>query len=748
MLRLVRATTVRRTGRRDGGAPFGYAQGRPRCALPTRARGLRVGRMAGRVAGFTLVEVLLTLVVLMIGIYAMLRIFPRGYSTIQMAQQRTVAAHLAEEELNRWRLHPEALPDAIVATDYTGALIPSTLTNNSQNLTQLLIYGEVAAQVPGTETYESWQVPPLTLPLLDRIGRPLIYSPNDLTPSQCDAVLGFEGLSNHVVVHPNWQPNSLYLPRTVLGEQIDIARLGTNAQGVLFYLLSHAPLDILRYDGVDDPGTPGIDERTRVYVDVYDARPWRYLPSPLDRPLAGQEFTYDLGTRQLTFGPATPPAYERKFKVDLTCTDPDDPALRIRVFGFTVTVPQNSSVGTEPLLEGTDPTTIQVHELMEEVADPNLLLDLGPAARRNIYYVDTQTRITGQIRFPLVLQVQPRPDDIAVAKVDYRVLDWQVLAFDVEVPPDGVVSLPVRALKGSGYINPPRQDRAQPVARGIKKFYDVNGNELPASPASAADAYVVAVDLQNGEVLTESELTIGLSASPRERLTRFRVDHRMGRLYFNYGEWEVGSFGPDEAASSMGVAPRRVYSRNGRTYRVFCRAEGDWAVQFSMAARLYARSKTGLPGGGPVAGGDDTRLTYAWRYDPEPAERHQVYFPLSEIGQVVAVDYYRADTGAYVSGEVHNVVGPDIKELGEWVGWLSSGGLTYAPNEWGPVTVRGLSVRARVSWVTQGAGSSLQDWVVAKKREVQTELPQPVPRSLQESWHQMTVTTYLTRVPL
>ena len=57
-----------------------------------------------------------------------------------------------------------------------------------------------------------------------------------------------------------------------------------------------------------------------------------------------------------------------------------------------------------------------------------------------------------------------------------------------------------------------------------------------------------------------------------------------------------------EAAHATVEGGRRVYSRRGRTYRVFCRAEGDWAVQLGMAARTYARSGSGLPGGAPGAG--------------------------------------------------------------------------------------------------------------------------------------------------
>ncbi len=688
--------------------------------------------------GFTLIEVLVALVVLVIGIYAMLRIFPPGYSAIETSQQRTVAAQLAEAELNRWRLQPDAIPDAIVATDYTGALISATLTNNPLNMGQLLVYGEVGTRVPGTESYFRWQVPPDQLPILDRLARPLIYNPNDLTPCQFDGALGFEGYPGRAVVHPNWEPNSLYLPRTIIGEQIDIRRLTTNQRGVPFYLLSHAPLDILRYEGEDDPHTPG-DDRTKRYVDVYDARSWRYVAWTEPPNLGAREFTYDSANRELYFGPSSnPPSYERVFKVDYT-----DPRGPTRVFGLQVKVPAGSSGPGDPALPtDVDPASIQVHELMQEVDDPSLLEVVGPGARRNIYYVDDETLVTGQIQFPLALQVDPRPDDITAAKVDYRVKDWQILSFDVEVPPDGVVTLPVKPIKGPNYTNPPRQPRAQPVAHGIKKFYNMDGTERPVPSPGADDAYVVAVDRQNGEVLTENEVTIGLPAAPRERMTRFRVDYRQGRLYFNYGEWEVGSFSAEEAANATVEGGRRVYSRYGRTYRVFCRAEGDWAVQLTMAARIYARSRE-LPGDPPVVGSPESRLTYTWGAVSAPGAPYnprQIYFPLSEASQVVAVDYYRKD-GTFISGEVHAISGPEVADLGVWACQLVDE-LRYEPNDWGPVTVRGLSMRARVSWVTTGGASTLQDWVEAARNN------RPVQRTLEEGWRHITVTSYLTRVPL
>ena len=98
--------------------------------------------------GFTLIEILITLVILIIGIYGMLRVFPPGFSAIEVSGQRTIAAQLAEAELARWKLHPEALPDAIVATDYDGALIQATIAGNADSLRSLLVFGEMAAVMP------------------------------------------------------------------------------------------------------------------------------------------------------------------------------------------------------------------------------------------------------------------------------------------------------------------------------------------------------------------------------------------------------------------------------------------------------------------------------------------------------------------------------------------------------------------------------------------------------------------------
>jgi len=686
--------------------------------------------------GFTLIELLVALVVLMIGIYAMLRVFPRGFSAIEVSQQRTTAAQLAEAELERWRLHPESLPDAIVATDYEGNVVAATLVNNRDTLQELLVYGELAAQIPGTTNYQVLDLPKpqVNVGNLDFFARPFIYNPLDMTPSQFDAALAVwhdRTVPRPNTLHPNWQPNSLYLPRTVIGERIDIRGLGFTREGVPFHLLTHAPLDVLRWE--DDPITPTQDRSLSVYVDVYDAEAWQYRPDRTAAALAEREFHFDGVTGSLHFGPGdAPPAQARQFKVDYT-----DSVTNLRVLGLTVTVAASDTLGVPALPNSVDAWTVQVKERLSPLSysEWRVFADEGnwPNWPRNAYYVDTETTISGEIQFSPALQLAPREEDIKLVKVDYRVADWGILVFDIEVSPGGVVRLPVGHLKGPASSNPPRQPRPQEVARGIKRYYDWTGTDDGRSVTDPTTwAYVVAVDRQTADILVDHD-GVEWPANRYERRKRFRVDYRTGFLYFNYDD-RVYDFNPEIDTPD----------RSGRTYRVFCRAENDWAVQLMVTARQYARSADRWPGRTPMgaeeaAGG----LTYAWNTD----RPRQLYFPLSEAGQAVAVSYY-AEDNSYVDGEVHTIAGANVTDLGQWACPLAEQ-LDKRPNLWGPISVRGIGVRARALWVAPGRDYTLQELTRAMDQEVGSQRkpgrPTPV---LNETWRQVIISTYMTRSPI
>lgn len=705
--------------------------------------------------GFTLVEVLIALVILLIGIYAMMAIFPRGYSAMTASEMRTIGSQLAEAELARWKLAPETLPDAIVATDYDGALIAGTLygTGATDDVhpnsvsEMLLVWNSGAVPLPLSFQYHGAQVSGETFLRLDSIPGAL-YQPENLTPCQYDGVSSLvdptrtQDPRKSAHLHRNWEPHSLYLPRTVIGEQIDIRRLNSQAAGVPFYLLSHAPLDVLRYE--DDPETAPTDKTKAVYLDLYDARAWEYQEGGATAQLATRQYSADsagrmyFGPRDLTANPPVQPG-EHVFKVDYTALVDNVPT---RIYGARVecTAAGVSTQALDPV--PSDLTTMRVFEALVPLTTAERAVFNDPAQvvnwPRNAYYINAETSITGKIEFCPLVQVDPQPNDITLVKADYRVMDWQILVFDVEVPSDGVVRLPVTNLKGPNFVNYPRQPRPQEVARGVRKLYTPEGELKPYRGNDPVTwAYLVAVDRQNGDILTESEVSaklFGLSANPYERRTRVQVDFRTGTVYFNYDSNKV------QAGTYNALVD--TPNRSGRNYRIFCRAEADWAVQLMPAARVYARSSN-YPGGTPVGGQTSSLLSYAWRASPTPT---QIYFPLSESGQSVAVDYYTTN-GTYVEGEVHTIGGPTLtRDLGAQSVWVCalSEPLKQSPNEFGPVNVRGLSVRARAVWVNRGRQSSLED-VAKLVNEGKRGAPD---KSLEETWRQVIVTTFITRTPI
>lgn len=72
-------------------------------------------------AGTTLVEVLVVIVVFLVGILAIVQIFPRGFRILEFNRRGSVAAALAREAVEKVKSNPEQLPDAVLAVTYDAA---------------------------------------------------------------------------------------------------------------------------------------------------------------------------------------------------------------------------------------------------------------------------------------------------------------------------------------------------------------------------------------------------------------------------------------------------------------------------------------------------------------------------------------------------------------------------------------------------------------------------------------------------
>ncbi|NIM05638.1 MAG: prepilin-type N-terminal cleavage/methylation domain-containing protein [Armatimonadetes bacterium] len=386
-------------------------------------------------AGLTLIEVLIALVILAIGVYAVLKIFPVGFGAIEATRQRTVAASLANAELERWKLlagDMYTLPEAVVATDYGGSLI-------------------------------------------------LGYDPAELVPVQDDLLL------NPGQTVPAWQPHSLWLPRTIIGERVIIPPPVPNPPNppepppLPFYILAFAPLD---YYITSPPAAA--DE----LIQVYDSAPFQRTGGA---PSTWQ-YNVNYSTGVFTFDSGL--YADTPFLITYSWVAADG-SLRTVVGESGVTDAAGSlTVKWNPvdyplLFQQLAPMTERVYLRYQESAST------PPAAGE--FYLDASSLMTGVIYFA--------PENTGrEVRINYRVADWSILHEDHEIAANSAepVNLNLGFLKGPGYTNPPRHPDPQTLPDG--------------------DNFVVAVDLATGAVYADQ--------NPGGGQLFPSVDYRAGRIRF------------------------------------------------------------------------------------------------------------------------------------------------------------------------------------------------------------------------
>lgn len=74
---------------------------------------------SSRRAGTSLVEILVVIVVFLVGILAIVQIFPGGFRVLSTSQKNTIATTLARAEIELIKNHLDQIPDAIVPVQYT-----------------------------------------------------------------------------------------------------------------------------------------------------------------------------------------------------------------------------------------------------------------------------------------------------------------------------------------------------------------------------------------------------------------------------------------------------------------------------------------------------------------------------------------------------------------------------------------------------------------------------------------------------
>jgi len=424
------------------------------------------------IAGLTLIEVLVATVILAIGILVVLKIFPVGFGTIDISHQRTVATALASNEIERYKQYADdmyLLPDAIIATD------PSIIE------TELV-------------------------PLVD-------YNPNSVVPAeQTNLILAAPPTSD--ISHNLWEPQSLYLPRTILGEGMFIR---ANMQFVNF-----APLAAIQ--ATQDNGS-GVNLGIRIY-EYYP-----YLPNE-DATLQDDERRYILSSTNPNefYVPITDAG--RYFRLSYTWLDG---TIYRRVVAETQLADAGGlMIANHEAIPGTESV---YRELTYEPIPANL--------GANEFSLETDSSLTGKIYFYALNTLgHPSEDYNKLVKIDYAIQDWAIMSED-HIIPANTTDLRVTVtggIKDEDYTNPPRQPNPMPLYVGNI-----------ATPED--DRYVIAVDLDSGDIYHDAPDTGNLNMLSR--------DYVNGRLVFpassSKRRWRIFYRARDDWAVQV-TKPSAVYN--------------------------------------------------------------------------------------------------------------------------------------------------------------------------------------------
>jgi hypothetical protein len=600
--------------------------------------------------GTSLVEILVAMVVLVIGIFSLIRLFPLGFGSILYGENATRGNALARAELEKIRSAASNLPDGI------GPIHPETNTVDTalQPQQQFLPY------------------------------KPVVDLPEDPRFSGANR---FRRVWGETAKIPAPTSDSPYLP---------IVDPGTGLrEPVSLYTLQFSPVYSTR-GLIVYSGTP----LERVVMDG--------PPSDAElRALGEGRYGVDYQNAVLYFAPVN---YPRRFKLDYSVTVPQGPTAFLRANSIPdacVFVPANATIfkmrepGPQPadcrfipLAPGTQLDTDEefVYRAFEQLPPA---VPFHPA---NPYQYKVLNTLIGILGFnPLAASGRTGAGQgrALVAKVDYDVDDWHILREDRVVSQSGPpnVDLTLNFLKRAGDI-----ETNQEIYAGLLRDYASFPINSDASHPGTPGVDLVVVDLDTGRTLDSRTLQ---GDTPNEfgfNGLNGRIDYERGRIEFNPRvRWTMpdGSMGPEEL-----IAGRRV--------RLFYRTTSDFAVQVTKAFSLYRREVDPTQLGArqyvqnrgelffpPIDANQSVIIDYSWTQLIEGQKRVR-----TESGELHKIE----DPAAADSPETQGRL-PDQSMAGAW--WVrlklfdASGNPRpdLAADE--PIvirSVRGVSVIARAMW--------------------------------------------------
>jgi hypothetical protein len=597
--------------------------------------------------GTSLVEILVAMLVLLLGIYGLVRLFPSGFTSILYGRNVSEAQALTRDLLAAAEAHHAGLPVAVEAIN----------PNNGLPFPALPVTAELMQYPPA---------PPAALTLTSG-------PPPDARFSDINKVRRVVGEMTRI---PAPTTNSLYMPADGRGGQ----RLP-----VSLYILQFSPI----YSALTTRGGLGgvfVYAGNALNRVVFDGPPSGAQRAALDT------FSYGIDYQNaiLYFQPVS---FQRQFKMEYSFTIPaggNQVAHEQAPPDTTVLLPANTEFfdmrqahpGFFSLPAGTqlDANRDALYRGFE------LLANNQPFSGNDPYQFKVLNSVAGVIGFNPLGATPGAAGTNAngiTAKIDYDVDDWHIIHEDRVVPDAAprVVKLTLNGIEPIGAVD----EYQEPYTALIKGY--------SGRPSLTPDIDLIVEDLETG--LTLDSRTLQPANNPNGAATNSNtlnngaIDYRDASIQFNDGvQWTLPN-GATAARQPIG----------GKRVRIYYRTPQNWGLQFTKAATEYSRvPATQNLGYREYYQGTGGYLFFPIQDHDQAVLVDYTWTQLRMNGEIV-----RTETGEY-----HQILDPALpagpqNQFGaptnNW--WVQADGALRGdavPGSIQVLRVRGGSVRARAIW--------------------------------------------------
>jgi len=654
-------------------------------------------RAGERRQGTSLIEMLVTIVVFVVGILAVIQVFPGGIRILAQQRDRLIAMQLLKSQIAEEQGRSDGTPSQILPVAYTpqsGGVVQITAdpTRTPDDLgaqpSAVSANGVVSVSgspvgywplVSGANVYREIVREGHVIPTPRVIGNSAAYGSSGVlyggllllnygpilssTDLALKHALSLDGISSAVTLQPIF-PISQSAASNVVVESNDMVQQSglpgsTTPQSYVYYAGSgvdnnNAYLETLYVEA------PTVSGATNEYDVRFSA------DFMVGTKIQRRDIEYTMEANANTAGGY----FEDLISTDAASSaDPPDAA-------FLAAVPDHATAA----LVNIDPATIRVDRIFRKVAI-GTAFDAADPYEYSIPLINgvmpAETSSLGLILFSPyssnLYEDLPSGRTPLRAQVTYDVYDWRIIRHDFRAPDVGTsstlnYSFPYRSLRAPNSILPDRS-----IYEGLNVPTDVDPN--------GAETFLL-IDAETGGIYLPSD--------PTSHVANYTVDYTRGILTFPSAEMEI---------QYPGSASVQMVNVAGRPLRAMFMLNGDWAAQVQKASADYDETYSALPGAGQFYIGDGLLAGSGTR----------IYFPRADLGQVVRfdeIDYLTTGGPKTLRGQSMQITsanndadGPfvDVKSLDSTATHLDT-----SDGYGGVMGVHGASLSMRAVWEDNG----------------------------------------------